>query len=59
MTDQTRHNIDLIHTENKAKNYEKIREDMRNEISAYSFKCGKLELTKLYEAMRKIRRSHE
>ena len=42
MTDQTRHNIDLIHTENKAKRFEKIREDMRNEISAYSLQCGKI-----------------
>ena len=59
MTDQTRYNIDLIHTQNKVKRFEKIREDMRNEISAYSLKCGKIELTKLYEAMRKIRRSSE
>ena len=55
MTDQTKHGIEEIQSQNKAKVYQ-ARKEMREELVHFIENCDSLELGELYSYMKKRKR---
>ena len=55
MTDQTKHGIEEIQSQNKAQAYQ-VRKEMREELVQFIENCNSLELGELYSYMKKRKR---
>jgi|TARA_R100000027_G_C2197664_1_gene78913 hypothetical protein len=55
MTDQTKHGIEEIQSQNKAQVYQ-ARKEMREELVQFIENCNSLELGELYSYMKKRKR---
>jgi hypothetical protein len=55
MTDQTKHGIEEIQSQNKAQAYQ-ARKEMREELVQFIENCNSLELGELYSYMKKRKR---